>query len=594
MFLLRLVGWSAKKNGDVGVPQRLIRDYGRQSFPVYVLAFGLGLVAAACTSATAYLIGTVVNQAYISRDFPAIAMLSAAVIAIFAAKGLSVYWSGNILARVSNRMAAELQQQAFDKLLVHGLRYFAKKHSSEFLHRVTRGSSAAAKTLATLVNTLGRDLLTLIGLVVVMVVQEPILSIVGLISMPLAILFIRGLVRRTREIANRELKDTRYILETLQETLRGMRVVKSFTLEDRMRTRIQGSIAAVERRQNAFARVEGRASPLMETLGGVSIALVLLYGGYLVIELNAAPGEFISFITAFLLAYEPAKRVAKLNIELARNVRAAEELFEILDSAPSEPEEPQSSNFRIDRGEIRFQDVNFGYSSNEPVLHDVSFVAQAGQMTAFVGHSGGGKSTIISLIMRFYDIENGKIEIDGVDIHKIPRRSLRRQIAYVGQDIFLFRGSIRENIVFGRLDAEEQDIIAAAKAAHAHDFIMSFPRGYDTDVGEAGASLSSGQRQRIAVARALIRNAPIILLDEATSALDSKAEHEVQIAIDRLREGRTCIAVAHRLHTVAQADFIFVIEEGRIIESGSFPALMERKGYFAEMFRLQSMNVPQS
>jgi len=211
-------------------------------------------------------------------------------------------------------------------------------------------------------------------------------------------------------------------------------------------------------------------------------------------------------------------------------------------------------------------------------------------MTAFVGHSGGGKSTIISLIMRFYDVDDGKIEIDGIDIHQIPRSSLRRQIAYVGQDVFLFRGTIRDNIVFGRLDSKDDDIIAAAKSAYAHDFIMSFPKGYDTDVGEAGAALSSGQRQRIAVARALIRNAPIILLDEATSSLDSKAEYEVQLAIDRLREGRTCIAVAHRLHTVTQADLICVIEEGRIIERGTYAELMQKNGYFAEMFRLQSMN----
>jgi ATP-binding cassette, subfamily B, bacterial MsbA len=590
MFLSRLAIWPKNKKDSVGVPQRLLRDYGRQALSSYVMAFGLCLVVAACPAATAYLFGTVVNKAYVNRDFPAVAMLSVAVIAIFAVKGLSLYWSGNILARVSSRMAAELQQRAFDKLLVHGLRYFARRHSSEFLHRVTRGSSAATKILSTIVNVVGKDVPMLIFLIAVMVVQEPLLSVIGMICMPVAILFVRGLVRRTREIAKRELKDARYILETLQETLRGLRVVKSFTLENEMQKRIHKSIEAVEKRQNAFARIEGRMSPLMETLGGISVALVLLYAGYRVIELNVAPGELLSFITAFLFAYEPAKRVAKTNIELARNVHAAEELFEILDSTPSEPEEPQLPDLRIEKGGIRFENVSFGYGSGSRVLQDVSFVAEAGKMTAFVGHSGGGKSTIIALIMRFYDIEDGRIEVDGTDIHQIPRRSLRRQIAYVGQDVFLFRGSIRDNILFGKLDATEDDVVAAAKSAYAHDFIMSLEKGYDTSVGEAGDRLSSGQRQRIAVARALIRNAPIILLDEATSALDSKAEREVQLAIDRLREGRTCIAVAHRLHTVTQANLICVIEEGRIIERGTYAELMQRNGYFAEMFRIQSMN----
>lgn len=588
-MLSRLINWLANKAGDGRVSQRLLRDYGRQRVSSYVVAMGLGSITAACIAYTTYLLGTVVNQVYVERNFLAVVAISIGAIGLFTVKGLSTYFSNVILARASNRLAAELQRQAFDKLLVHGLAYFSKKHSSEFLHRVIRGSSGAVRSLSTIVNA-GRDVLTLIGLVAVMVFREPVLFIIGFITMPIAMLFIRGLVRRARELANREVRDTRYILETLHETLRGLRVVKAFTLEDVMQKRIRGAIASAENRQNALARVENRASPLMETLGGISVALVLIYGGYRTVELNATPGEFVSFIFAFLIAYEPAKRIARVNIDLARNLRATEELFEILDSTPSEAEDRAIGSVRVEKGEIRFEGVNFGYSSGERVLHDVSFIAEAGKMTAFVGHSGGGKSTIIALMLRFYDLDEGKIEIDGTDIHKISRHALRGQIAYVGQDVFLFRGSIRENILFGRLDAKEEDMIAAAKMAFAHDFIMGFPGGYDTNVGEAGASLSSGQRQRIAVARALIRNAPIILLDEATSALDTKAEREVQMAIDHLREGRTCIAVAHRLHTVTQADLICVIEEGRIIERGTFAELMQRNGYFAEMFRLQSMN----
>lgn len=588
-MLSQLVKWLTGKDGNASVPERLLRDYGRKRVSSYALAMGLGAITSWCIGATPLLLGTVVNQVYVERNFLAVVVVSIGAIGLFTVKGLSAYFSNVILSRASNRMSAELQQQAFDKLLVHGLTYFSEKHSSEFLHRVTRGSAGAVRLLSTTVNA-GRDLLTLIFLVAVMVYQEPMLSIIGFITMPIAMLFIRRLVRRTRELANHELRHTRYILETLHETLRGLRVVKAFTLEGTMQTRIQGAIASAEKRQNTLARVENRASPVMETLGGISVALVLIYGGYRTVELNATPGEFVSFIFAFLVAYEPAKRIARVNIDLARNMRATEELFEILDSSPAEAEDGTHASVNIDKGEIRFVDVDFGYKNGNQVLNGISFVAEANKMTAFVGHSGGGKSTIVSLIMRFYDVQNGRIEIDGVDIHRIPRSSLRRQIAYVGQDVFLFRGTIRDNILFGRLDAKDDEVIAAAKSAYAHDFIMSFPKGYESDVGEAGATLSSGQRQRIAVARALIRNARIILLDEATSALDTKAEREVQMAIERLREARTCIAVAHRLHTVTQADLICVIEEGRIIERGTFAELMQKNGYFSEMFRLQSMN----
>jgi ATP-binding cassette subfamily B protein len=499
--------------GGPAILRRLLVDYGARETKPYLLALGFGAIAAACTAGTVYLIGTVVNQAYVSRNFQAIMLLALAVIGIFAAKGIAMYWSNVVLAQISKRIIAEIQRRVFDRLLLQGLGFYASRHSSEFLHRVTNGSKAAANTLKLLVNTLGRDLLTLISLATVMVVQEPILSLIALLVMPLAVMFIRNLIRRTRELAKMEQKGAMYIFETLQETLRGLPVVKAFSLEEEMRTRVRGAIEEVERRQLAFARLSNRTSPVMESLGGVSIALVLMYGGYRVIELGAAPGEFVSFITAFLLAYEPAKRVAKLNISLTRNLHAARMLFELMDAPASEPDEPETQVKAIERGEIRFERVQFAYAKRQPVLRDFTFTAEAGKMTALVGASGGGKTTIVGLIMRFYDPQGGAIEIDGVDIRQIPRKQLRSQIAYVGQDIFLFRGTIADNIRYGKLDASADEVVAAAKAAYAHDFISRLPKGYDTPVAESGGNLSTGQRQRIAVARALIRNAPIILLD---------------------------------------------------------------------------------
>jgi ATP-binding cassette subfamily B protein len=315
--------------------------------------------------------------------------------------------------------------------------------------------------------------------------------------------------------------------------------------------------------------------------------LVILYSGYRVAQLNAPPGEFISFMAAFLLAYEPAKRLARLNIDLNSALVGVRVLLDVIDSPASEPAEEDKPALTLARAKVELADVRFAYREGEPVLRGVSFVAEPDRVTALVGPSGGGKSTVLNLILRFYEAQGGTICIDGQDIAGVSRQSLRRQIAYVGQDVFLFRGSVRENIAFGRTDADEAQVVAAAKAAFAHDFIMSFPLGYDTPVGEHGLQLSGGQRQRIAVARALIKDAPIILLDEATASLDSHSERQVQDAIALLCEGRTTIVIAHRLHTIVHADRIHVIEDGRIVESGRHEELMRAAGRYASFFRLQ-------
>jgi subfamily B ATP-binding cassette protein MsbA len=584
----RFKAWLSNEDGGPYLVRRLLTEYGYGESGAFAFALLMGAASGACTAATAFIVGKVVNQAYLDRDMVAIAFLAVFVIVIFAVKGFTLYLHSVTLNTISNRIVSEIQRRTFDKLLIEGLGYFSNRHSTEFLAKVTNGARAAANVLRQLVTALGRDVMTLTGLVAVMLYQEPMLSVIGLVVAPPAIWFMRDLMRRTREISKNEIHGGVRVYETLQETIRGFPIVKAFSLEEEMRTRIRASINSIEIARTKLAKIENRTSPIMESLGGIAIALVLLYGGYRVIQLGATPGEFVSFITAFLLAYEPAKRIARLNLTLSRNLRGVRMLFEILDSPPTEPEEPETAPVAISKGQIRFVKVNFGYNPKERVLEDYSFVAEAGQLTALVGPSGGGKSTTVALLLRFYDPQEGRIEVDGINIARIPRRALRRQIAYVGQDVFLFRGTIGENIRYGKLDATEEEIIEAAKSAYAHDFIVRFPEGYDAPVGEGGARLSSGQRQRIAVARALVRNAPIILLDEATSALDSRAEREVQLAVDRLREGRTCIAIAHRLHTITQADRIYFLEHGRIVESGTHRELLKQGGRYAEYFHLQS------
>ena len=567
--------------------RRLLTDQGLRHWRKYVVAFALMAVAAGCTAASAYLIGTVINEAYIARNFPGIVLLGGVTVALFASKGIATYGFSVVLSRIGNRIIADNQRAVFAKLLNEGLGFFSDRHSTEFIARLSTGSAAATQVMNLLITSLGRDLLSLIGLLTVMVVQDPFMSFISLVVAPPAFLVLRKLVRRIYGIARSQFQGGTRILETLQETLQGIRIVKAFTLEDIMRERFDRNVAAVEHEANKMARVSNRASPLMETLGGCAIAIAITYGGYRVIETGATPGQFFSFIAAFLLAYEPAKRLARLNIELNSGLVGVRILFEVLDSPPSEAADDDKPALQIKTPRLEFDDVHFAYRSDEAVLRGVSFVAEPGKLTALVGPSGSGKTTIINLILRFYDAERGRIVIDGQDIRQVARRSLRQHLAYVGQDVFLFRDTVRENIAFGKPGASEDEIVAAAKAAYAHDFIMSFPRGYDTPVGEHGLQLSGGQRQRVAIARALIKNAPIILLDEATAALDSESELQVREAMERLCQGRTTLAIAHRLHTVSHADRIYVIEDGHTTESGRHDELLRKNGRYAAFYRLQ-------
>ena len=567
--------------------RRLFADYAYADWRRYALALACMAVAAVCTALTAYLIGEVVNETYLHRNYSAIVILSAVVMAVFLVKGAATYAQAVIMARIANRVVADIQRRLFDKLIGERLAFFADRHSSEFTARLNAGAIAASQVLNLIVAAAGRDFLTLVALLVVMIYQDPLMALIGLIVAPPALFFMRKLIRRARNVAHTQFLGGAAILETLQETIQGIRVVKAFSLEDAMRRRAAASIEAVEQASNKMARVANRSSPLMETLGGVAIAIVILYTGYRVLRTGEAPGAFISFMTAFLLAYEPAKRLVRLNIDLNAALIGVRKLFEVIDGAHGEAEEPARPALTVTHARVEVRGVGFSYRNDEPVLRGLSFVAEPGQMTALVGPSGSGKSTVFNLLLRFYEPDGGEILIDGQNIATVARASLRSRIGYVGQDVFLFGGSVRENIAVGRPHASDEAIAAAARAAFADGFIKTFPRGYDTPVGEHGLQLSGGQRQRIAIARALIKDAPLILLDEATAALDSESEREVQRAISHLCEGRTTIVIAHRLSTIMHADTIHVIEGGRVVESGRHDDLLRQDGRYASFYRLQ-------
>ncbi len=568
--------------------RRLVLEQGIIYWRRYLTAFALMAVAAGATALATYVLGQVINKAYVDKDVAAIARLSGVTVLLLFVKGVTTYGHMVILSKISNAILANNQRQLFAKLMRESIGFFSQRHSSEFLARLTAGAKSITDVLSMLINAVGRDILMLISLLGVMVWQDPLMSLLGFVVVPPAMLVMRKLVKRMKGLAYNQFTGTADILETMQESLQGIRTVKAFTLEETMQSRIDENIAVVERNANKMARVANRSNPLMEMLGGFAVAGCLLYGGYSVVALGATPGQFFTFMSAFLMATEPAKRLARLNIDLNSQLVGARMLLEVVDSPASERSDDDKPALKLTEARIELRDVSFAYRANETVLNRISFTAEPGKVTALVGPSGGGKSTVLALLLRFYEATEGDIRIDGQSIASVSRQSLRAQTAYVGQDVYLFRDTIRSNIAFGKRGATEEEIVEAAKAACAHDFIMSFPLGYDTPVGEHGTQLSGGQRQRIAVARALIKNASIILLDEATAALDSESEKQVQEAIEHLCQNRTTIVIAHRLHTIMHADAILVVEGGEIVEQGKHDELLRRSGgRYASFFRLQ-------
>src|SRR5215470_1028128 len=427
----------ANPNGSPALIRRLLVEHGSSHRRRYLLSFALMAAAAGCTAAVAFIVGRGFDQAYMERSFEGVAIVGTALIALFAIKGFATYGQAVTLARVGNEIIADNQRRMFDKLLGQDASFYADRHSSEFAARITFGAGSAAQVLNLVVNTLGRDLLSLIGLVGVMVWKAPFMAILAFMVMPPAVLTVRKLMKRVRAITLTQFGGGADILKTMQETIQGFKIIKAFNLETAVRAQVFDSIAAVERASNKLARVSNRSTPLMETLGGFAIGAVLIYGGYRVLVLNLPPGELISFITAFLLAYEPAKRIARLNIDLHNALVGVQVLFDVLDIPDRTPAQPKPA-IEVTRGCIEFDHVSFAYRADNPVLRQLSFTAQPGQVTAFVGPSGGGKSTIFNLVLALYTPDGGAIRLDGQDYGAVSEESIRRRIAFGARMFFFF------------------------------------------------------------------------------------------------------------------------------------------------------------
>ncbi|WP_264479722.1 ABC transporter ATP-binding protein [Roseobacter weihaiensis] len=564
---------------------RLLRENVRMQAMNYTIAI-LAMVVIAITSAlTAWIMKDIINSMMEGGNRAQVLSVAAAVAAIFTVKGIATYVQMVWLGRAGNSIVSHQQRKLYLSILKHSVSFFSKGNSSELLMRVTMSAEGARRVIDTVVTGFARDLLTLIGLIFVMFYQQPLLSLISLVVGPIALLGVRKILSYVRDIMAAEMTGQAEIMKIIQETSAGIRVVKAFDLEDNVYDRMDDAVRSVEKKRNAIRRLEAATSPLMETLAGFAIASVVALSTVSFFgQSSTSAGQLMSFITAVLMAYEPAKRLAKMRVNIETGMRMAELMYQVLDRPVEVTEKPDAVTLPSGIGGVSLKDVDFEYMNAQTVLKGLSIEFEPGKTTALVGPSGGGKSTIINLIMRLYDPTNGSVEIGGTDLRDVTFKSLRQVISFVGQDTFLFDGTVKNNIAMGLHDATDEQIIDAAKAANAHEFIMELEDGYETRVGENGKLLSGGQRQRISIARALLRDSPILLMDEATSALDSGSEVLIKQALDRLTVGRTTILIAHRLSTILNAHKIVVIDKGQVVEEGNLNELLQHNSLFRELY----------
>lgn len=574
----------------IAVIRRVLAENGRDFLPQYGLATLCMLAIAATTAFSAWIMRDVVDQIFVEERWEALRWICASIVAAFVIRGFAAYGQAVLLAQVGNNIVARYQTRIFDHLMRLDMGYFTATRSGQLAAQIAQNVTGIRDLLNMTLAAVARDAVSLAGLVAVMVWMDPLLSLIALVIGPPLVYAVNYLMRRLRTVTREAVEVNARLLGAMQESVQGIAIIKAFTMEEVLARKIAGLIAYAENRSNKIAKVSERLGPVTESLAGLAIAAVIAYAGWRAAVSAEPPGSVFAFITALLLAYDPARKLARVQVNLERALVNARMIYEILDLEPRQEDVPGAKTLVVGKGDVVFDRVRFAYDDgHRPVLRGVSFEARAGKTTAIVGPSGAGKSTLFALVQRFYDLDGGKITIDGQDIARITKRSLRGAIAYVSQHPYLFEGTIRDNIRYGRPDATDAEIEEAARLANAEEFILQQPQGYETLVGENGVSLSGGQRQRLSIARAIVRKAPILLLDEATSALDNESEAKVQEALERVMKDRTTLVIAHRLSTVVNADHIVVLEDGQLVEEGTHRTLVKKPhGVYARFYRMQS------
>ncbi|WP_332065267.1 ABC transporter ATP-binding protein [Bartonella sp. CB189] len=567
---------------------RLLRENFYKHARWYSAAIFSMIIIACTTAASAWIIRDVVNYIIDAQNFSMIVFVSGLIVFIFILKGIATFSQTYFLSKAGNSIVAEQQRKIYAHLMKQGVSFYQNNTSSDLLVRITHNATATRNIIDTIITTFVRDFLSVSGLLFVMFIQSFTLISMTLTVGPLAFLGIRITLKRVRGLMEKELLSLSEIIKIVQESTVGIRVIKAFSLEELMQKRMNKAVRDVEKQANNIAMLEAITSPMIETLTGIAIAGIICFSGYLASQHEGVQGELMSFIVALLLAYEPAKRLANIRVKIESGLVNIRTMYEILDHPLTVIEHAEAKDLDSTQGSICFEHVSFAYTDNQMVLKDINLEIEPKKMTAVIGPSGSGKSTFINLIMRLYDPTQGRILINGRDIRYATFHSLRSLIAYVGQDTFLFQGTVKYNIGLGKKGANDDEIIEAAKAANAHNFIMTLPNGYDTQIGDNGNNLSGGQKQRLAIARAILHDSEILILDEATSALDSQTEAQINEALHHLTKERTTIVIAHKLSTIARAHKIVIIQSGQLIEQGAPQELLKKENsFYKKLYNMQ-------
>ena len=576
----------AHATSDVLV-RRLVKEQLWPQRGRILLTFICMVLVAGASASMIYLLKDVVDDVLVSRDRTMLYLLPLVIIGLALVSGVAGYFEAVNMEVLGHRMVANLQRLMYRGIIRADLQFFHDNSVGRLISRFINDAGLLRYSVAKALTGLMKDSLLVIFLCMILIVHNWFLALLTVVVFPMALYPIVRIGKRMRKISRNTQVETGEMTTLLDETFQGARHVKAYTMEVQETARATVAIEKIFSLTRKAARVQAISRPLMESLGGIAMALAILYGGTQVIDGTMTTGELASFLAALLAAYKPMKNIANLNATLQQGLAAAQRVFNILDIEPQIADRDGAKPMAQVRGEIKFDNLRFSYSTKATALNGIDLEIPAGKTVALVGPSGAGKSTILNLIPRFYDPQGGTVTIDGQDLRDVTLESLRNAIALVSQEISLFDDTIRANIAYGKSNANKDEIVQAAIDADAHDFISALPDGYDTHVGGRGVKLSGGQRQRIVIARAMVKDAPILLLDEATSALDTETERQVQAALARLKQGRTTVVIAHRLSTIVDADTIFVMEDGRVVETGSHAELLAHEGAYSRLYALQ-------
>lgn len=566
--------------------KRLVKNYLRPHLGLLLLAICFMIIAAAMTAAFAMIIEPVMNHILVAGNTSKVWGLGSAIFIIFFVRGIAAYADTILMNKIGQSIVAMIQKEMFSHFMDLDLKFFHANPSGQLISRVVNDVEVLRTSVTSCLTGMGKSVITLVLLVGVMFYQDWVLALAAFTTFPFVAMFVAWIGRKLRKTSGDIQAGQATLSDRLSQIFQGIRLVKAYGMEEHEREMAGKVIHRVRSLIMKSVRIGNLSAPVNETIAGLVVFGIIVYGGYQVAAGETTAGALLSFITAFSMAYEPMRKLARLNNTLQMGLGAADRVFDMLDTRANIQDSFDAKEVTLKQPEIIFDQVEFQYEEDDErkALNGISITIPAGQVTALVGPSGSGKTTIMNLIPRFFDVTAGKVLVDGIDLRDISKASLRQNIALVSQDITIFDDTVWANIGYGKAGAYQDEIIKAAIAAEADEFIRELPHGYDTRLGEDGVTLSGGQRQRLSIARAILRDAPILLLDEATSALDNESERAIQKTLSELQKGRTTLVIAHRLSTVQTADQILVLDQGSVIEQGNHEGLMAENGVYARMY----------